>query len=102
NVQTGEIHLTDSNGTEILSYSPSKSYNSVVISTSEIKKDETYTITMGSETQEIEMTTLIYGQDGMRGQGPNNGKMQEHPEGEEMQERAEGEDIPENSEEREV
>ena len=102
NVQTGEIHLTDSNGTEILSYSPSKSYNSVVISTSEIKKDETYTITMGSETQEIEMTTLIYGQGGMRGQGPNNGKMPEHPEGEEMPERPEGEEIPENSEEKEV
>lgn len=65
-MQEGDVSLKDSNGKELISYTPTKQYNSVVISTPDIKDGETYTITMGSEIQNIEMTSLIYG----NGKGP--------------------------------
>ena len=68
-MQQGEIILKDASGNTLLSYSPSKQYNAVVISTADMKEGETYTLTMGAETQTIQMTSLIYGSGGSMGGG---------------------------------
>lgn len=67
--QNGLVSISDNKGTLLASFEPGKQYNSVVISTPEIKTGETYTLTLGSETQSIKMTSLIYG----NGQGMNGG-----------------------------
>ena len=56
----GTIALLDSSSNEILSYTPSKSYNSVLISCKDIKKGGTYILTSGGTTQTIEMEDIIY------------------------------------------
>lgn len=89
NMQSGAIILKDSSGKALLNYTPTKTYNSVVISVPGIKTGEKYTVTMGSETQTIEMTSLIYGSGGMGGgrQGFGNGmggERPQRPEGENM------------------
>mgnify|MGYP001943427024 CR=1 FL=1 len=68
---TDTIILQDSTGTELLSYTPTKRYSSVVISTPEIQKGGSYTLIIGSENQEITMTDIIYGssQGGFGGMG---------------------------------
>lgn len=68
------ITLKDSNGKEIFSYQPKKSYNSVVISTPDIAKGETYTLSCGSTDTTVEMTDTIYGEgSGMGGHGGKGG-----------------------------
>lgn len=69
------------------SFSSSKRYASAVISTPDIKQGETYTVTAGSETQSVEMSSLVYGESSQQGankigqgqpgmpQGENNGGM---------------------------
>ncbi|MBQ4100225.1 MAG: carbohydrate-binding domain-containing protein, partial [Oscillospiraceae bacterium] len=56
-----KVVLKDSNGNEIISYTPTKEYNSVVISHPQIKADGTYTITAGETSQAITMQGIIYG-----------------------------------------
>lgn len=68
-IQSELVSITDSKGTVLASFTPDKEYNSVVISAPEIKSGGTYTLTMGSETQTIEMTSLIYGTGGNMGGG---------------------------------
>ncbi len=95
------IELTDSTGNVLLNYTTEKECNSVVISCPEIEKDQTYTLKMGDETTEIQMTDIIYGAShgmgggqggfgggkggfGGRGQGGQNGErpdMSQMPEG---------------------
>lgn len=58
----GTISLKDSSGNELITYQALKTYNSVVISTPEIKVGETYTVTCGSTTNTVEMTDTIYGE----------------------------------------
>lgn len=67
--QSGLISLSDSDGNLIASFEPNKQYNSVVISSPKIKTGKTYSLIMGTETQSIEMTSLIYG----TGEGMNGG-----------------------------
>ena len=52
-----ELTLTDSNGTQIISYMPERDYNSVVISSPELVQGETYILASGSESFEIELST---------------------------------------------
>lgn len=66
----GELVLKDSEGNTILSYTPEKSYNSVVISHPNIQKDQTYTVEAGGQSTEVKMTTLVYGEGGMGAGGP--------------------------------
>lgn len=68
-IQSELVSISDSNGTVLASFTPNKQYNSVVISAPEIKSGETYTLIIGSETQTIEMTSLIYGTGGNMGGG---------------------------------
>lgn len=60
----GEMLLKDADGNTILSYTPQKSYNSIVISHPSIEKDKTYTVEAGGESTEVEMTALVYGEEG--------------------------------------
>ena len=62
---SGTVSVADADGNELVSYTFDKSFNSVIISTPEIQQGETYTVTAGSETQTVEMTSLIYGSGGM-------------------------------------
>ena len=65
----GEIILTDSAGTELVTYFPEKQYQSVLISCPQIQEGETYVLTAGQTNVSIEMTSLIYGSAGGRGNG---------------------------------
>ena len=82
-----EIRLTDASGSEIISYEVPCSYSSIVISTPDIKQNETYTLTMGTTTEEITteeiagaygeavVSTMGGGMGGMQG-GMQNDNMQ--------------------------
>lgn len=54
---TGDLTLTDSDGNVIVSYSPEKAYNSVVISSPDIKKGATYTLATGDTTNTVSMVS---------------------------------------------
>ncbi|MDD3347821.1 carbohydrate-binding domain-containing protein [Oscillibacter sp.] len=55
------ITLKDADGNILATCTPSKEFQSVVISAPEVKSSGTYTLTVGSEEQTIEMTDIIYG-----------------------------------------
>ncbi len=80
-VDAGEtITLTDSDGKEVLSYRVDKKFNSVVISTSDMKQGETYTLTVGDQSSTFTLDDITYseGSGGMQRPGGNldNGGMQ--------------------------
>ena len=54
-----EITLTDVNGNVIVTYTPDKEYQSVVISTPDLEKGATYTLTSGSQTADMELTAMV-------------------------------------------
>ena len=84
---TGETSVSDADGKVLASFSSNKKYASAVISTPDIKHGETYTVTAGGETQSIEMSSLVYGENSHQGanemgkgqpgmpRGENNGGM---------------------------
>lgn len=55
-IDVGEtITLTDSNGNKLLTYKADKRFDSVLISTSDMKQGETYTLTAGDQTSTFAM-----------------------------------------------
>lgn len=79
-----EITLKDSEGNVMISFTPDKQYQSVLISSPELKEEATYTLNCGSQTEEVTLTSIAtsYGEQQMNpgGQrGPNNmpGEMRE-------------------------
>lgn len=64
-----EVVLKDSDGNTVLSYTPTKNYQSVVLSSADIKTGETYTVTAGSQSKTVEMTDTIYGSGNQMGGG---------------------------------
>lgn len=80
NAQT-DISLTDSSGNTLVSWTAEKTYSFVIISCPKIEQGETYTLTAGTATEQIEMEDLIYGAGSQIGGGPSgNGE----PSGEQM------------------
>ena len=80
-VDAGEtITLTDSDGKEVLSYRVDKKFNSVVISTSDMKQGDNYTLTVGDQNSTFTLDDITYseGSGGMQRPGGNldNGGMQ--------------------------
>ena len=71
-----EVVLKDSDGKTILSYTPEKDYQTVVLSSADIKTGETYTVTAGKQSTTVEMTETIYGSGGMMGGHGGMGGMQ--------------------------
>ena len=55
------VTLLNANGNELISCTAKKSFSSVVISLPEIQSGQTYTLRIGSSTQNIMMNGLIYG-----------------------------------------
>lgn len=71
------VTVRDSSGTEILSYTPSKTYQNVVISSPELKQGETYTVYVnGSQVTTIETTSTVTSQGGNTMGGGMGGGMQ--------------------------
>lgn len=74
-----QITLSDSDGTELLSWLPDKEYSSVVISCPEITEGNSYTVTGGSSSAEVTMNSTVYtasenmGMDSMGGIGGMDG-----------------------------
>lgn len=56
-----EIILLDATDREILRFAAAKVFSAVNLSSPEIRAGETYTLQVGTETQSISMTDLIYG-----------------------------------------
>lgn len=80
--QSGEITLEDADGNTLVSYTPMREYNSVVISCAELSDGSTYTIHTGENSREVTMESLVHtdgevtnapGQGG--GQKPQGGPM---------------------------
>ena len=55
------VTLLNANGNELISCTAKKGFSSVVISLPEIQSGQTYTLKIGSSTQNITMNGLIYG-----------------------------------------
>ena len=73
------VYLYDSDGNELISYTPEKSFSSVVISSPEIKTGCIYTLVIGEDSAEIEMNSICYstggrGMDMMQGGGKGFGR----------------------------
>ena len=68
-----EISLLDSDNNILATVTAEKNYNSILISTPDIKENETYTIKYGSTSETITMSSLIYGNGGMQGGGMKGG-----------------------------
>ncbi|WKY44012.1 carbohydrate-binding domain-containing protein [Eubacteriaceae bacterium ES2] len=64
-----EVTLTDAAGNELVSYSPTKAYQCVVISTPDMMVGSTYTVTAGDQTASVEQTSIITGGDNQFGGG---------------------------------
>jgi uncharacterized protein YcfL len=54
-----EVTLTDADGNKVYSYTPTKQYQSIVISTPDLEKDATYTLTSGSQSEEITLSSVV-------------------------------------------
>lgn len=82
----GTAVLTDSSGAEVISCTPEKRYNSILISTPQIQQGETYILTAGGQENTVEMAGLVYGSGGMGGGmgAPGRGGRQEGMEGKPM------------------
>lgn len=71
NFSTGSksaVTLTDAQGNVLVSYTPSKTYNSVVISCPELVQGGTYTVSACGQSSSVTLSSLIYGS-GMGGGG---------------------------------
>lgn len=66
---TAPVTLADSDGNTILTYQPPKTYNSVVVSAPSLTKGNTYSLSACGQTQNITLSSLIYGSGGMGGGG---------------------------------
>lgn len=64
---TGTVTLKDSSGNVIASFTPENTYNNVVVSSPSLVLGGTYTVTAGTQSQEVTLSSLIYGSSGMGG-----------------------------------
>lgn len=64
-----EITLKDSKGETLISATPTKSYQTVIVSCPEIAVGSTYTLTADGQSVEINMTSAIYNAGGTGGHG---------------------------------
>ena len=75
-IQAGEtVTLIDSSGTVLVSYTPVRAYQSVLVSSPEMRQGETYTLTAGSQSESmtLESTVTSNGSGGMGGGGMKGG-----------------------------
>ena len=66
-----EIALSKEDGEKLLSYTPTAKFSSVVVSCKEIEIGKKYVLTIGNDSQTIEMEAIIYGEgNSFGGKGP--------------------------------
>lgn len=68
-----ELIVTDSSGAEICRYTPQGNYQSIVVSTPQLKNGETYTVTAGQESLQVTLTQIATNSGGMGGGFGNKG-----------------------------
>lgn len=66
---TETIRITDASGNVLAEFTPAKAYNCVVVSTPALTQGSTYTVTMGGQSTDVTLESLIYGSSGMGGMG---------------------------------
>jgi hypothetical protein len=66
---TGKIYIEDEDGNVLASTTTEKSFNSVVISCSDIEEGKSYTVYAGDQSETVTMDSLLYGSSGMMGGG---------------------------------
>ena len=54
-----KLTITDSDGNEILSFTPTKTWQSVVFSSGDLKDGATYTITAGSQSETVTIDGIV-------------------------------------------
>ena len=83
NTSTETIRVTDASGSVLAEFTPAKAYNCVIVSTPALKQGGTYTVTMGGESTDVTLESLIYGSGGMGGGmgGQPGGNMGTPPDG---------------------
>ena len=54
-----KLTITDSDGKEILSFTPTKAWQSVVFTSADLKEGETYTITAGSQSETVTIDGIV-------------------------------------------
>ena len=64
-----DMTVTDSEGNVICTYTPTKDYQSVVVSTPELVSGGTYTVTAGEQTEEVTLTGMATNSNGIWGPG---------------------------------
>ena len=69
-----QVNLYDENGESLISFTPQKSYDNIIISCPEILEGGVYTLVTGETETEITMDTLVYGQSS--GSMPGRGGME--------------------------
>ena len=62
---TETIRVTDASGSVLAEFAPAKAYSCVIVSTPALKQGGTYTVTMGGESTDVTLESLIYGSGGM-------------------------------------
>lgn len=73
-IDAGEtIVLADSDGNKLITYKTDKKFDSVLISTSDMKQGETYTLTAGDQTSTFTMEDVTYSEGSVGMQGPDGG-----------------------------
>lgn len=70
------ITLRDSGGHTLISYTPPKEYNSILISCPNLTEGARYTLICGTEETAVTMDTLIYGSQSTMGGPSGSGRMQ--------------------------
>ena len=81
---TETIRVTDASGSVLAEFAPAKAYSCVIVSTPALKQGGTYTVTMGGESTDVTLESLIYGTGGMgggMGGQPGGGNMGMPPDG---------------------
>ena len=74
------IQLADASGNVLLTWEADKAFESVLVSTPDVQQGGTYTLTAGTSTQTVEMTSAVYGGGmGMGGMGQMGGQMMGQP-----------------------
>lgn len=54
-----EITLTDEDANVVAAFTPGKQYQSVIISTPELTRDKTYTLTCGNQTADLALSSIV-------------------------------------------
>ena len=69
---TETIRVTDASGNVLAEFTPAKAYTCVVVSTPALTQSSTCTVTMGGQSTNVTLESLIYGSGGMGGQPGGN------------------------------